>query len=234
MDRVLLEEEQGGRLAVYRQTGALAGTGGHGRAFKPFRVKPSGPARSTSASCCGGGSNRACRLPRGRCLSRGQTRTQHGAQGALYRPSSPLEHMRVDLYCPHVSVSELFLHGPDIHAPLEQVRCEGMSQRVAAGGFLIRLDGNTYCHPHSFGAFGYLRARAWGKKTVPNPSYVSRSNNVPRFSRCRCRGTISSSGKVTTRSLPPLPSRTKIARCGKSKSLTRSRTLSSSRSSEPY
>ena len=41
--------------------------------------------------------------------------------------------MRVDLRGGDVGVAEQFLHGADVVAVLEQVRGEGMAQRVASG-----------------------------------------------------------------------------------------------------
>src|SRR5262245_55607622 len=40
--------------------------------------------------------------------------------------------MRVDLRGAHIGVAELLLYRADVRAAFEQVRCEGMAQRVAA------------------------------------------------------------------------------------------------------
>src|SRR6266496_3683788 len=45
------------------------------------------------------------------------------------------------------------------------------------GSIDTREDANTYCHIHSRFAFGYLRASACGRCTLPNPSTKS----------CSCR-----------------------------------------------
>ena len=97
----------------------------------------------------------------------------------------------------HVSVPQEFLDGADIVAAFEQLRCAGMSERVACrvfwnpglsgrlfhgllDGFVemmptfnigvieVRLDtGKTHCQPHSRDAWGYFRSSASGNQTRP-------------------------------------------------------------------
>src|SRR4030042_5932163 len=66
-------------------------------------------------------------------------------------------------------------------------------------------DGKTYCHFHSFAAFGYFLARAVGRYTSPCPADKSLSCRAFTFSMWSRRGYLTAPENKATWSWPHLP-----------------------------
>ena len=95
-------------------------------------------------------------------------------------------------------------------------------------------DGKTYCQPHSLSAFGYFRASAKGRDTLPYPFFRSLWCWLQTFFKCSFNGCFRISGKTVIRSLWPFPSRTMICMYEKSMSLILSFRHSIRRNPAPY
>ena len=86
----------------------------------------------------------------------------------LHAKPGTVQYVRVDHRRAHVSVTEEFLHSPNVRAGFEQVRREGVPESVASRQ--MRPAGNTHCHAHAVGALGNLRASASRNATRPSPA----------------------------------------------------------------
>lgn len=95
-------------------------------------------------------------------------------------------------------------------------------------------DGNTYCHWNPVSAFGYLRAKACGRFTNPQPRQLSLTWSCLRQIRCLVSGWTSRSGRSVTRELLPLVFRIVMVRLERSISCTRRVTHSLIRIPVPY
>ena len=68
------------------------------------------------------------------------------------------------------------------------------------------VEGNRYCQAIDLLAFGYFRARAPGRCTVPNPLRISSIWMAFTVSICLARAGLIVAGRIARRSFAPLPS----------------------------
>ena len=135
---------------------------------------------------------RSCRASRRLCGKLGarfrhvprHTLRQDRAERACYGPSSALDDVRVDLSGPNIGVAELLLHRADIHAPLKQVRCKGVSKGVATGGLVDTGTANGSPHRLLYSAFVEMVSSALAGTRVHTHAR-SRKDVLPRpIPRC--------------------------------------------------
>lgn len=133
-----------------------------------------------------------------------------------------------DAGCRITTIGQLLPLGDDSMSSIPDIRtlmrhC-GWYQVVQGAG---RLAG---CCP----ARGYFNSSACGRNTPGRSACRSASHSARAYRSCSFKATRIPSGSMTTRSLPPFPSRTMITLRSKSRSFTRSDNASRSRKPVPY